>query len=210
MTIFNCLLVLVGAFQSFIIYGQLSATKDDQRAWLGLEDIKLVEPITFTFSDDKATAHTRFEYAVRNAGKSIAKDFVLTWEAKARGDGESHLDWHEHQHKPCNQDRGDGHHYIILPGSTLTQSDWIEIDLVRGKSDLATLKSFSADIVGCINYRTTVDSELHQSGFIFTIGGQGWPSANASIFPSIEIGDGKPIPIDKWRRSHVFTAGRAN
>ncbi|MDC7785393.1 hypothetical protein PQJ75_11470 [Rhodoplanes sp. TEM] len=191
---------------------QADAALADQRAWLGLESVELTDanPLWFDSTGSERNWRLRVKYTVRNSGRSPAREFRLDWKAIVRADNESHLKWRPTQDNVCdnvlvlaNIGQAAGDRYMILPGATLSQWDIIKIPIKQEAP-------FSADIVGCITYRTTIDEAPHQSGITFTLSAPGPSSKYDDIFPSIAIGDPKVVPKDKLQISRVFTAGRVD
>jgi hypothetical protein len=61
----------VNQIQADAAQGQLNAMKDDQRAWLTVDDVQIIAPLTFSTAKGWQTT---LRYTIKNIGKTPAFD----------------------------------------------------------------------------------------------------------------------------------------
>lgn len=189
-----------------IFYWQLMEQRNefriDKRAWVGVPFVRIISPLTYSGEGETKKATVRFEYNVKNLGRTPATEYILTVEPFVKAGGEKHFPWTNDQEGICKAQLGESKsdNYVILPDERWIADQTYDIPV-------GTHKSYTVSFVGCSMYKITGDDEWHQTGIIFVLAAPGLDTDGS--FPAIDVNDGTR-QSNQLQIGHRFTAGRVD
>jgi hypothetical protein len=190
------LLVVVGALQ-VCIYNrqaaimdrqtsisdrQLQLSETDLRPWLVLAPVQIKSPLTYEGEGAQRVATITIGYQIENIGKLPATDYSLDVMPMIVVPSNPNPDWHAPQKERCDGQADktsaksyQGQQLVLLPGQKSPESPYVfrKNEYSDYFIHVGETVSYTVLFYGCITYKSLIDSDIHQSGVVFTLAGAG-------------------------------------